>query len=225
MKRCAVLVSGFGSNLQALIDAGDALGGDIAVVISNRDQVEALKRADRAGIANHYLNPKGFSSRDDFDAGLADLLDDYAPDLLVLAGYMRILNPAFVRRFSDRMLNLHPSLLPRYPGLNTHARVLAAGDDEHGSTVHFVTEALDGGPPVIQYRFKIDPTDTEASLSARVLAGEHMILPQAVNWFLTDRLWYADEQVTFDGEPLDMPVVIDAETNAENNLVGGFSRD
>jgi phosphoribosylglycinamide formyltransferase-1 len=211
LKRCAVLVSGYGSNLQTLIDAGDALGGDIAVVASNRNGVEALKRAERASIANHYLNPKDFSNRDAFDAGLAKLLDNYAPDLLVLAGYMRILNPAFVQRFSDRMLNLHPSLLPRYPGLNTHARALAAGDDEHGSTVHFVTEALDGGPPVIQYRLKIDSSDTEASLSARVLAGEHVILPQAVNWFLSGRLQYQQGQVILDGKPLKGPMVIQAE--------------
>ena len=211
MKRCAVLVSGYGSNLQALIDAGEALGGDIAVVVSNRKGVEALKRAERAGIPTHYLSPKGFATRDDFDAGLASLLDHYDPDLLVLAGYMRILNSAFVQHFSDRMLNLHPSLLPAYPGLDTHARVLAAGDSEHGSTVHFVTEALDGGPPVIQYRLKIDPADTEASLSARVLKGEHLILPQATNWFLTGRLRYHQGQVSLDGKLLKGPVVIDAE--------------
>ncbi len=209
MKRCAVLVSGFGSNLQALIDAGHKLGGGIAVVVSNRAGVEALQRAERAGIKHHHLSPRDFASRDDFDAALARLLDDYSPDLLVLAGYMRILNPAFVEHFADRMLNLHPSLLPRYPGLHTHARVLAAGDREHGSTVHFVTAALDGGPAVLQYRLRVDPADTEASLSARVLVGEHIILPRAVNWFLTGRLSYQGGQVMLDGGPLNTPHVIE----------------
>ncbi len=210
MKRCAVLVSGFGSNLQALIDAGEQLGGHLDVVVSNRGGVEGLKRAERAGIANHYLNPKGFDNREAFDNGLANLLDDYAPDLVVLAGYMRILSADFVARFSDRMLNLHPSLLPRYPGLHTHRRVLAAGDKEHGSTVHFVTEELDAGPAVIQYRLAVAPDDTEASLSARVQQGEHIILPQAVNWFLTVRLSLNAGQVILDGERLGEPHVVSA---------------
>ncbi len=210
MKRCAVLVSGFGSNLQALIDAGKQLGGQLDVVVSNRGGVEGLKRAERAGIPNHYLNPKGFDNREAFDNGLANLLDDYAPDLVVLAGYMRILSADFVARFSDRMLNLHPSLLPRYPGLHTHRRVLAAGDKEHGSTVHFVTEELDAGPAVIQYRLAVAPDDTEASLSARVQQGEHIILPQAVNWFLTGRLSLNAGQVILDGERLGEPHVVSA---------------
>ena len=210
LKRCAGLVSGFGSNLQALIDAGDQLGGEISVVASNRGEVEGLKRAERAGIANHYLSPKGFAKREDFDAALADLLDEYTPDLLVLAGYMRILTADFVARFSDRMLNLHPSLLPRYPGLHTHQRALAAGDSQHGSTVHFVTEQLDAGPAVIQYRLAVNADETEESLSSRVQQGEHIILPQAVNWFLTGRLCFNAGQVIFDGEPLLEPEVVEA---------------
>jgi phosphoribosylglycinamide formyltransferase-1 len=210
LKRCAVLVSGFGSNLQALIDAGDQLGGEISVVASNRGGVEGLKRAERAGIANQYLSPKEFANREAFDAALAELLDEYRPDLLVLAGYMRILTADFVAHFSDRMLNLHPSLLPHYPGLHTHQRVLAAGDKQHGSTVHFVTEQLDAGPAVIQYRLPVGPSDTEASLSARVQQGEHIILPQAVNWFLTGRLGFNAGQVIFDGEPLHEPQVVEA---------------
>ena len=210
MKRCAVLISGFGSNLQALIDAGAELGGEISVVASDRGGVEGLKRAERAGLANHYLNPKGFENREAFDTALAELLDEFSPDLLVLAGYMRILTPSFVDRFQDRMLNLHPSLLPRYPGLHTHRRVLAAGDAMHGSTVHFVTEDLDAGPRVIQYRLAVNPNDTEASLSARVQEGEHIILPKAVNWFLTERLSCKGGDVFLDGVILDEPHVVEA---------------
>ena len=209
LKRCAVLISGYGSNLQTLIDAGDRLGGEIVAVVSNRDGVEGLRRAERAGIAHHYVNPKGFDNRKAFDAALAGLLDDYSPDLLVLAGYMRILSPEFVEHFADRMLNLHPSLLPRFPGLHTHERVLEAGDAEHGATVHFVTEELDGGPPVIQYRLAVQPTDTEATLSARVQQGEYIILPKATRWFLTGRLSCRGGTVMLDGERLDDPIVVE----------------
>jgi phosphoribosylglycinamide formyltransferase-1 len=188
--RLAVLISGSGSNLQALIDAQRAgtLAADIGVVISNRADAYGLTRAARAGIATRVLSHGDFASRSAYDQALAVLLREYEPGLVVLAGFMRILTPAFVAGFRGRMLNIHPSLLPKYPGLHTHQRALDAGDTEHGATVHFVTEELDGGPAIVQARVRVLPGDDAERLAARVLEQEHRIYPLAVRWFAQGRL-------------------------------------
>lgn len=205
----AVLISGGGSNLQALIDAEQAgdLPVDIRVVVSNRADAYGLTRAERAGIATHVLSHKDFPSRAEYDAALAELLRAFDPRLVVLAGFMRILTPAFVAGFRGRMLNIHPSLLPKYPGLHTHQRALDAGDTEHGATVHFVTADLDGGPSVVQARVPVLPDDDAERLAARVLEQEHRIYPLAVRWLATGRLRLDDAgRVLLDGQVLSMPV-------------------
>jgi len=202
--RVVVLISGSGSNLQALIDRqqDNSLGVEIVGVISNRPKVRGLERADEAGIATAVLDHKQFDNRNDFDAALVKHIDSYRPDLLVLAGFMRILTPEFVQHYQGRMLNIHPSLLPKYQGLHTHQRALEAGDAIHGVTVHFVTEELDGGPPVIQAIVSIDAADDEDSLAKKVQQQEHAIYPMAVSWFAEKRLRISNNNVLLDGEPL-----------------------
>lgn len=211
--RVAVLISGEGSNLQALIDAAQAgqLGATIVTVVSNRAAARGLERARAAGIEALHLGAVRGQERADYDAALAALLAPRAPDLVVLAGFMRILSPKFVELYQGRMLNLHPSLLPKYPGLDTHRRVLEAGDAWHGATVHFVTDQLDGGPPVVQYRLAVLAGDTETSLARRVHKGEHIILPRAVSWFSAGRLRLSGGSVMLDGRALDAPVSVDEE--------------
>ncbi|WP_295539312.1 phosphoribosylglycinamide formyltransferase [uncultured Thiohalocapsa sp.] len=204
-----VLISGGGSNLQALIDGCQAgeLAIDIRLVVSNRADAYGLTRAASAGITTRVLSHKDFGSRVEYDQALATLLGGFAPGLVILAGFMRILTPAFVARFRGRMLNIHPSLLPKYPGLHTHQRALAAGDSEHGATVHFVTEALDGGPPVLQARVPVLPGDDAGRLAARVLAQEHRLYPLAVRWFAAGRLRLdGTGRALLDGRALDAPV-------------------
>jgi phosphoribosylglycinamide formyltransferase 1 len=211
--RVAVLISGEGSNLQALIDAARAeqLGARIVAVVSNRAAARGLERARAAGIEALHLAAVRGQARADYDTALAALLAPHEPDLVVLAGFMRILGSAFAGEFAGRMLNIHPSLLPQYPGLDTHERVLAAGERWHGATVHFVTAELDGGPAVIQYRLPIRPGDTVESLAQRVHVGEHIILPRAVSWFAAGRLRLAGTSVMLDGRTLREPVSIDEE--------------
>ncbi len=179
--RLVVLISGGGSNLQAFIDAAadPAYPCEVVAVISNRAGVFGLERAARAGIPAEVLDHTAFASRDAFDAALADRIDAYAPDLVILAGFMRILTPGFVTRYAGRLLNIHPSLLPKYPGLHTHQRAIDAGDAEAGATVHLVTEELDGGPVILQARVPVLPDDTADTLAARVLVEEHRIYPEA----------------------------------------------
>jgi phosphoribosylglycinamide formyltransferase-1 len=179
--RLVVLISGGGSNLQAFIDAAadPAYPCEVVAVISNRAGVFGLERAARAGIPAEVLDHTAFASRDAFDTALADRIDAYAPDLVILAGFMRILTPGFVARYDGRLLNIHPSLLPKYPGLHTHQRAIDAGDAEAGATVHLVTEELDGGPVILQARVPVLPGDTADTLAARVLAEEHRIYPEA----------------------------------------------
>jgi len=211
--RLAVLISGSGSNLQALIDAsqGAAAAYRISLVISNQADAYGLKRAERAGIPTQILSHRGFASRADYDAALAELLSQEAPGLIALAGFMRILTPAFVEQWQGRMLNIHPSLLPRYRGLHTHQRVLEAGDPVHGATVHFVTAELDGGPLIVQARVPVLAADDPARLAARVLLQEHRIYPLAVRWFAEGRLFLTqDGRTQLDGAPLDSPVLIEA---------------
>ena len=212
--RLAVLISGSGSNLQALIDGQQAgtLPVEIVVVISNRADAFGLERARRASIPTAVLDHRDYASREAYDAALAEQLEASTPDLIALAGFMRILTPAFVERWHGRMLNIHPSLLPRYRGLHTHTRVLEAGDSLHGATVHFVTAELDGGPAMVQAQVPVRADDDPETLAARVLTREHQIYPLAVRWIAEGRARLGqDGRVLLDGEPLERPVIIDAD--------------
>lgn len=197
----AVLISGNGSNLQAIIDQIQAgrLDARIGIVISNEAGAYGLERARRAGIPARVLDHRGFPDRNAYDDALAGLLQQLHVQLVVLAGFMRILTPQFVDRFAGRIINIHPSLLPRYPGLNTHQRAITAGDREHGASVHFVTAELDAGPVIIQRRIPVHPGDTADSLQQRVHAVEHEILPQAIQWISEGRLQVREGQVLLDG--------------------------
>jgi len=209
--RVAVLISGEGSNLQALIDAARAgrLGASIVTVVSNRGAARGLERARAAGIEALHLPAIRGQARSDYDAALASLLAERDPDLVVLAGFMRIIGPELVESFAGRMFNIHPSLLPLFPGLDTHQRVLEAGERWHGATVHFVTAELDAGPAIIQYRLGIRGGDTPESLAQRVHVGEHIILPRAVSWFAAGRLRLSGGSVMLDGRALEAPVSVD----------------
>lgn len=194
MQRIVVLLSGQGSNLQALMDAcnrGD-LPARIAGVIGNREDAYGLERALQAGIPTRLLRHTAFPDRDSFDRVLADKIDAFAPDWVVLAGFMRVLTPAFVQRYRGRLVNIHPSLLPKYPGLDTHGRALRALDDEAGATVHFVTEDLDGGPVIARVRVPIAVDDTVETLTARVLSQEHQLYPAVLKGLVQGRLRLAD---------------------------------
>jgi phosphoribosylglycinamide formyltransferase-1 len=206
-KRIVVLISGTGTLLGRLISEIKAgkIHGDIVSVISNRPDVLGLKRAKEAGIETHLLDHTLFKQREEFDTALQALIETASPDLVVLAGFMRILTPQFVLAFKERMLNIHPSLLPAYPGLNTHQSVLEAGDREHGCSVHFVNEITDGGPLVIQARVPVYPDDTPEVLRLRVLEQEHQVYPMAVRWFCADRLRCVAHTVYFDRMPLVSP--------------------
>lgn len=202
--RLAVLISGRGSNLQAFIDACDRgeLAARISLVISNNPDAAGLQLAERAGIATRCINHREYASREAFDQALVDELCAHAIDLVILAGFMRILTPVFIEPYRGRLLNIHPSLLPQYPGLNTHQRALDAGDAQAGATVHFVTAELDGGPPVLQARVPILQGDTADTLAARVAEQEHRIYPLAAHWLAQGRLALANAGATLDGKPL-----------------------
>lgn len=199
-----VLISGSGSNLQALIDsvAHDGNPARIAAVICNRAGAYGLERAKQAGIATELLDHKQFDGREAFDAALIQAIDAYQPDLVVLAGFMRILTPGFVQHYAGRLLNIHPSLLPKHKGLHTHQRAIEAGDSEHGCSVHFVTEELDGGPLVVQAVLPVMADDTAESLAQRVHQQEHQIYPLAVRWFAEGRLRLGAQGAMLDGQPL-----------------------
>ena len=196
MKRLVILISGRGSNMQAMVEAGLP----VAAVISNRADAAGLEYAAGRGIATAIVSHRDYATRDAFDAALAQAIDGFRPDLVALAGFMRILTDDFVLRYQGRMLNIHPSLLPAFPGLDTHARALAAGVKLHGCTVHFVTPQLDHGPIVIQAAVPVLPHDDEASLAARVLAEEHRIYPQAARWFLEGKLVIESRVVRVKGD-------------------------
>lgn len=208
--RIAVLVSGEGTNLQALINATQSANspGRICAVLSDRRAARGLERARSAGIPTRSVRVER-AGNPDYDAALLAALAELRPDLIVLAGYMRILSEAGVAAFGDRTLNLHPSLLPRHKGTDTHQRVLDAGDAVHGATVHFVTAELDGGPRIVQYRIEVHASDTVETLSARVHKGEYIILPMAVEWFCEGRLRLSGGHAILDDQPLDRPVVIE----------------
>ncbi len=204
MKNIVVLISGNGSNLQAIIDACEQkkINGTIRAVFSNKADAFGLERARDAGIAAHALGASQFASREAFDRELVQEIDAYAPDVVVLAGYMRILSPAFVAHYAGRLLNIHPSLLPKYPGLHTHLQVLDNGDEEHGTSVHFVTDELDGGPVILQAKVPVFAGDSEEDVTARVQAQEHAIYPLVVSWFVDGRLEMRDGAAWLDGAPL-----------------------
>jgi phosphoribosylglycinamide formyltransferase-1 len=191
-----VLVSGRGSNLQALLEAGLPISG----VVSNRADAGALGIAAAHRVPTRVVEHTRFASREAFDAALAAEIDAFAPRLVALAGFMRVLTPQFVARYERRLFNIHPSLLPAFPGLDTHERALAAGVKVHGCTVHLVTAALDHGPIVIQAAVRVYPNDTAQTLAARVLRQEHLIYPRAVRWFLEERLVIEEARVRVKGD-------------------------
>lgn len=204
MKRLVVLVSGDGSNLQAIMDAcqQERIYGSVAAVISNKMSAFGLERARNAGVPAIALSTSEFADREAFDRQLMLEIDAYTPDLVVLAGYMRILSPVFVAHYAGRLLNIHPSLLPKYPGLHTHRQALNNGDTEHGTSVHFVTEQLDGGPVILQAKVPVFKDDTEEDIKARVQHQEHAIYPLVVSWFMDGRLVMRNDAAWLDGQKL-----------------------
>ena len=201
-KRIAVLLSGRGSNFQSILAASQsgALGGQVGIVISNRPGAGGLCIARDAGIQTALIDHQSYATRGAFDADLAALLESQSPDLVVLAGFTRVLTPGFASRFAGQLINIHPSLLPLYPGLHTHQRALDAGDPHAGATVHYVTGELDGGPPILQARVMVHPDDDEDSLAARVLQVEHQIYPAAISWHLSGRLKFVQGRLHLDDE-------------------------
>ena len=210
MKRLVILISGRGSNMAAVIDAvnGGKIEATIGAVISNRHDAAGLELAARAGIPATVISHRDFVDRDAFERALGAAIDARSPDLIVLAGFMRILSPAFVARYAGRMLNIHPSLLPAYPGIDTHRRALADGVRLHGCTVHFVTDDVDHGPIVAQGAVTVHDGEDEAALAARVLAVEHRLLVDAVRWFCADRLSVAGSRVRLEGETANAAVLV-----------------
>ncbi len=206
-----VLISGSGSNLQAIIDAirEQGLPARIGAVISNRADAYGLERARQAGIETRILDHRQFPDRESYDRALAELVESFHPGLVVLAGFMRILTPGFVQRFAGRLINIHPSLLPKYRGLHTHQRALDAGDPEHGASVHYVTEELDGGPVILQARVPVEPDDDADTLAARVLTREHVIYPTVIRWIAEGRVRLEGGRVLLDGDPLAAPSMLD----------------
>jgi len=187
MKSIVILISGRGSNMESIVLASIP-GVRIAAVVSSNSEAGGLSFASERGIATAVVDHRGYASRDTYDAALSEVIDKHTPDLVVLAGFMRVLTESFVLHYDGRLLNIHPSLLPAFPGLHTHRRALEAGVRVHGATVHFVTPSLDCGPVVVQAVVPVLPDDDETTLAARVLAQEHLIYPQAVRWFVEDRL-------------------------------------
>jgi phosphoribosylglycinamide formyltransferase-1 len=211
MLRIVVLVSGNGSNLQAILDAANQpdFAAEVVAVVSNKPDAYALQRAKNAGVKSVVVDHSGFSDRASYDAELINIIDSFEPSIVLLAGFMRILTSRFVRHYRCRLLNIHPSLLPKYKGLHTHRRVLENGDATHGASVHFVTEELDGGPVVLQARIGVQEDDTSESLAERLLKKEHQIYPMVISWIAEGRLTCKDNTPLFDGEPLDAPLQLD----------------
>lgn len=208
--RILVLASGSGTNLQALIDASRErdFPGQIVAVGCNRPQAFALERAAQANIETFTVDHTRYGSREEFDGALMAEIRRHNPDLIVLAGFMRILTTDFVRALRGTMLNVHPSLLPKYTGLNTHQRALEAGEKVHGVSIHFVTEELDGGPVIAQAEVSVSPDDTPESLAEKVQQKEHVLYPIVVRWFCEGRIQLGTDYVVFDGQPLNRPLVL-----------------
>lgn len=204
-KRIVILISGSGTNMVNLVEhcqAGD-IHADVVAVISNRADAAGLTKAQDLGVATKSLSHRDFATREAYDEQLTTVVQSFEPDLVVLAGFMRILTPVFVDAFSDCLLNIHPSLLPKYRGIHTHQRALEAGDKEHGVSVHFVTQELDGGPVVLQAKVPVFPEDEIDDLQARVHEQEYRIYPLVVRWFCDDRLYLKSDGVYLDGFKLD----------------------
>lgn len=198
--RIVVLISGNGTNLQALIDACNDVrfSGEVVAVLSNKADAYGLTRAQQANIANQAISHKDFATRELYDQALVEKIDSYQPDLVVLSGFMRILTAEFVQHYQGRLVNIHPSLLPKYQGLNTHERAIEAGDNEHGASVHFVTEELDGGPVILQAKVPIFDGDSIEDLAQRVHEQEHRIYPLVIKWFCKKRLQMIDGNAVLD---------------------------
>lgn len=204
MKNIVVLISGSGSNLQAILEACecDTSRAKVCAVFSNKADAYGLERAKQFSVPAHYIDPKAFTDREHFDRELMKAIDQYQPDIVVLAGYMRILSSEFVRHYLGKMVNIHPSLLPKYPGLHTHQRAIDAGDKEHGTSVHFVTEELDGGPVILQAKVPVFEEDDAEALAARVLTQEHSIYPLVIKWLAEERLAMREGIAYLDGNTL-----------------------
>ena len=201
--RAVILISGNGSNLQSLIDNAKKIDLEICLVISNKEDAFGLKRAKRANITAHFVDPNLFKSIEDFDKKLVTIIDELDISLIVLAGYMRILSSDFIHHFSGKILNIHPSLLPKFQGLNTHRKAIDAKEKYHGATVHFATEELDGGPIISQEIVEIDLIDTEYSLAQKVLEKEHILYPRVIHWYTQNRLKLINNDcVELDGKTL-----------------------
>ena len=205
--RIVVLLSGSGTTLQSMIDA--ELPANIAAVISNKENAFGLERAKEANIPTQVLEHEHFESREKFDSELQRLIDQHQPDLVVLAGFMRILSNQFVSHYAGRLINIHPSLLPKYKGMHTHQRVMNDGEPLHGSSVHFVNSELDGGPVLLQARLPVLPTDSVESLELRIKTKEHLIYPTAISWFADGRIKLIDNEIYMDDQKMNGPVVMD----------------
>ena len=214
--KIAVLISGGGSNLQSIIDHVEQghINASIACVISNKPNAYGLVRAQNANIPTHVIEHKNYASRIAFDQELVSTLAVYNIQLIILAGFMRVLSPTFIDEYQGNILNIHPSLLPKYAGLDTHARAIEAGDSEHGCSVHFVTADLDEGPLVIQAKVNIENADNPETLAARVLEKEHIIYPLAVKWFCEDRLTFKNGKACFDDDSLEQAILLAQEHEA-----------
>jgi phosphoribosylglycinamide formyltransferase-1 len=206
VKKIVILISGRGSNMETIVRAG--LPAEIAAVISNRADAAGLRTSTQAGIPSRTVDEREFPSREAFEDALAIAIDEHSPHLIALAGFMRVLGAGFVRRYSGRMLNIHPSLLPAFPGLHTHRRALQEGVKLHGCTVHFVTPQVDHGPIIIQAAVPVRAGDTETTLAARVLQQEHRIYPRAIRWFVEGRLVVENGLVRVDGAESDQAVLV-----------------
>ena len=203
-----VLVSGHGSNLQVILDKAADLGIQVRAVVSDRPEAQALDRARRAGVPALVVAPGAHAGREAYDLVLSATVLTHAPGLVVLAGFMRILGPGFVRHFEGRLLNIHPSLLPKYRGLHTHRAALRGGDTRHGCSVHFVTDELDAGAVIAQAVVPVLPGDDEATLRVRVQGAEHVIYPEVIGWFAAGRLGLREGRAVLDGAPLETPKII-----------------
>ena len=218
VRKITVLISGNGSNLQALIDARDhgRLDFELLHVVSNNVTAYGLERARKAGIPHSILEHKKFASGEEFDSALADLISAQSTDLVILAGFMRILGPAVLRRFEGRMINLHPSLLPLYRGVDTYTRAIEAGDSEHGASMHFVTAELDGGPVISQVHIPIEKNDDPYSLSARLAPREHDLIVATTDLFIRTSVECRQRRVWVDGKPLKTPLLLQADGKFAN---------
>ena len=201
--RAVILISGNGSNLQSLIDNARKIDLEICSVISNKEDAFGLKRAERANITTHFVDPNLYKSREGFDKKLIKIIDELDISLIILAGYMRILSSDFIHHFAGKILNIHPSLLPKFPGVNTHRKAIDAKEKYHGATVHFVTEELDGGPIISQEIVEVDSIDTEYTLAQKVLEKEHILYPKVIHWYTQNRITLINNDcVELDGKTL-----------------------